>query len=148
MALVTRDGQHAAERPARFLARRETRELPMSQVANLNCAHPQPSDCRVIRSDGAEWAWAEHSGTDAQGGRDEWALSFGSSFDLERIELKPGSASGQVNVAAAARRGAQQMVGADWRSMYVMAPNTHAARYAMRFFVTGPVGLAVVTDRP
>lgn len=137
--LVTHDGKALKEQAVQFLARREVLELPESLVTNTNCAHPQPALCEWTTMDRARWAAGGHWGLDSQRGRDEWRLYIGPSWQLERIEFRllPGSSE----PVAQPRAPAQQLVTVDWESADIGA-GYYKAHHALRFFVTGPAGVA------
>jgi len=135
--LIPAAGSAMKEQPGRFQARRETVELPDSLFANVNCAHPQPSECTQETVLGARWASAWHSGGDSQRGSDEWRLSVGRAWELERIEHRIGL--GLSEPRAQPHGGNQQIVNVDW----VSRPDEwgYHAQYLIRFFVTGPAGV-------
>ncbi len=135
--LVPATGPSPKEQPGRFQARRETVELPDTLFANVNCAHPQPSECKQETLLGARWASAWHGGSDSQRGSDEWRLSVGRAWELERIEHRIGQ--GLSEPRAQPHGGNQQIVNVDW----VSRPDEwgYHAQYLIRFFVTGPAGV-------
>lgn len=135
--LVPAAGSAMKEQPGRFQARRETLELPDSLFANVNCAHPQPSECTQETVLGARWASAWHSGGDSQRGSDQWRLSVGPAWALERIEHRPGL--GLSEPRAQPPSGNQQIVNVDWVSR--ASDWGFQAQYLVRFFVTGPAGV-------
>lgn len=141
--LVTHDGKALKEQATQFLARRETVELPESLIANTNCAHPQPSECGWATLQNARWAFGSHWGTDSQVGRDTWRLTLGPSWQLERIDFRP---NGVVSAPEAEpRSNSQQAVKVDWESRRderYFDEDVYTAKYALRFFVTGPAGVA------
>ena len=135
--LVPATGSPLKEQPGRFQARRETVELPDALFANVNCAHPQPSECQQETLLGARWAYAWHGGGDSQRGSDLWRLSVGTAWELERIEHR--HSQGLSEPQAQPRSGNQQIVSVDWESR----PDDwgYHAQYLLRFFVTGPAGV-------
>lgn len=135
--LVPATGQAMKEQPGRFQARRETLELPDTLFANVNCAHPQPSECTQETLLGARWASAWHSGGDSQRGSDQWRLSVGPAWALERIEHRPGL--GRSEPRAQPPGGNQQIVNVDWESR--ASDWGFQAQYLVRFFVIGPAGV-------
>jgi hypothetical protein len=139
MQLVPATGTPPKEQPGRFQARRETVELPDALMANVQCAHPQPSDCKLESLLGARWAFAWHTGSDSQRGSDLWRLSLGPAWELERIEHRAGSGSSQAT--AQPRQATQQIVSVDWISQ--QSETIFAANYLVRFFVTGPAGIPI-----
>lgn len=142
--LVTHDGKALKEQAAQFLARRETVELPESLIANTNCAHPQPSECGMTTLQNARWAFGSHWGTDQQAGRDAWRLAIGPSWQLERMEFR--LSKGSKDPEAQPRSPTQQVVTVDWRSriddLYFGGGDRFETGYLLRFFVTGPAGVA------
>lgn len=144
LQIAQRDGKLSNEQSAQFVARRETVLLPESLIANTNCAHPQPSECGFKNARQARWASGVHHGSDTQPGRDEWRLSIGPSWQLERVEWWQGS--GEVEVAAQPRSAGGQVVVANWRSVqnplaFESSDWYFSAEYGLRFHVTGPAGV-------
>lgn len=137
--LIPRDGKPTKEQSAQFLARRETVELPLTLVANTSCARPQPSDCYISNGGAMPGAVGSHGGTDRQSGLDQWRLTMGPAWQLERIEHR--SSSGHSEATAGPRNGEQQFVSVDWTSAFVVGPDIHSALYGLRFYVVGPVGV-------
>jgi hypothetical protein len=86
---------------------------------------------------GARWASAWHSGGDSQRGSDQWRLSVGPAWALERIEHRPGL--GLSEPRAQPPSGNQQIVNVDWVSR--ASDWGFQAQYLVRFFVTGPAGV-------
>lgn len=142
MQLVPAAGTASKEQPGFFQARRETVALPDSLVTNLECAHPQPSECRLDSLLGTRWALGSHSGKDSQQGRDVWRLSVGRAWELDHIEHRP--INGSTSPAAQAPQGDQQIVNVDWGSQYGYGSSENGlfhATYMLRFFVSGPAGV-------
>lgn len=142
MQLVPAAGTPSKEQPGFFQARRETVALPDSLVTNLECAHPQPSDCKLESLLGTRWALGSHSGKDSQQGRDVWRLSVGRAWELDHIEHRP--INGSTSPTAQAPQGDQQIVNVDWGSQYGYGSSENGlfhATYMLRFFVSGPAGV-------
>lgn len=138
MQLVPAVGTPSKEQPGYFQARRETVVLPDSLVTNLECAHPQPSECWQESVLGTRWASGSHSGGDAQRGRDVWRLSVGRAWELDHIEYRP--AGGNSWPQTQAPHDDQQIVNVDWASQGD-GTGMFYARYMLRFHVSGPAGV-------
>jgi hypothetical protein len=139
--------------PARFFARRETVELPETLIANTYCSGKQYQQCDFVSLLGARWAVGKHWGTDSQSDRDLWRLSIGSAWQLERIESRAFSAE---PLPLDTNEPGATMIAIDWRSVTSLSPDIgiftsvsstiFQSSYALRFFVTGPAGVAFTTN--
>lgn len=138
MQLVPAAGTPSKEQPGFFQARRETVELPDALVSNVECAHPQPSECWQQSLLGARWAAGSHRGGDAQHGRDSWRLSVGRAWELDHIETR--LTGGAATPTSLAPQGDQQIVHVDWGSLGD-GTGMFYATYMLRFFVSGPAGV-------
>jgi hypothetical protein len=149
LQLVLADGQRSNEKPAQFLARRETLELPAYMVSNVNCAHPQPSRCETTSPLGADEIFGLHHGDDSQGGRDEWRLVLGSRWAVERIDYL--ARVGEVQASVRPWLQGAQLLSVDWRSQRAgrsITTSEYHAMYKLRLLVTGPAGVPLTADLP
>ena len=139
---VASNGVPGNDQPARFAARRETIEVPDALLAVINCAHPQPSQCDYSDLLGSRWAYGDHSGADSQSGRDLWRITIGSAWQVDRIEARSVNAEPVI----LPHENGRQIVAVDWTSKPSDWSSLYHAQYYMRFFVTGPAGVALTTD--